>query len=119
MNSTNSTPTPENLIYCAYCNDGHENTPEVIREHMLSCKERPEYALLVKTELLKNTGDELVNVLHQFAKAIGSFEGGMTSVWEIYRAEAEKWEIAKNVDANELAQTINVEDVEGDEEKNN
>ena len=118
MNSTNSTPTPENLIYCAYCQDGHENTPEVIRKHMLNCKERPEYALLVKIELLKHTGDETLVVLHEFAKAIGEFEGGMTGVWEIYRQVQESWTIAKNTDAAELAKTVNLENVEN-EEKNN
>lgn len=118
MSSTKTSEIPSK-IYCAYCHDGHENTPEVIRRHMLSCKERPEYALLVKMELLKNTGDELLNVLHEFSKAIGNFEGGMTGVWEIYRAEAEKWELAKNVEAKELAKTVKLEDIKKDEEKDN
>lgn len=119
MNSTNSTPTPENTIFCAYCLDEHENTPEVIRKHMLSCKERPEYALLVKIELLKQTGDEILIVLYEFAKAIGEFEGGMTGVWEIYRQVQESWTIAKNTDANELAEAMNLKEGKENEEKNN
>lgn len=114
MNSTSSTPTSKDKVFCAYCHFEHTNTPEVIQEHMLSCEKRPEYGLLLKMELIKNTGDELLQVLHEFAIAIGNFEGGMTGVWEIYRVEAEKWELSKNIDAKELAKTVKLEDLKGE-----
>jgi len=89
-----------------------------MQEHMLSCNKRPEYALLVKIELLKNTGDEIVEILHSFATAIATYDGGMTGVWEIYRAEVEKWVLIKNASAHELAESMKLEDLQGEKKSN-
>jgi hypothetical protein len=63
-------------------------------------------------------GDEVLAVLHEFAKAIAAYDGGLTGVWEIYRAEQERWSIAKNTEATDLvASEILREQKEKEEER--
>lgn len=115
----------ELLITCAYCGHQHANEQDIIQEHILGCKKRPEYALLLKIEFLKDTGDLLLEALLTFAKAIASYDGGMTRVWEIYRAEKETWNSAKDVNAHELAEELQEheekeeKEAEGDKGGNN
>jgi hypothetical protein len=45
---------------------------------VIDCKQRPEYGLLLKIDLLEAMGDEVLAVLHEFAKAIAAYDGGLT-----------------------------------------
>jgi hypothetical protein len=92
---------------CAYC--GEKITSKDARamsEHILACDMRPELGLILKIQLLREMGDNVLNALHETVKLIAEFEGSRSASWEIYRIAKEGWEIAKDAPAQDLSEAV-------------
>ena len=90
------------MATCMYCGEQISSTTEGILEHIVICEKRPELRLLMKIQVFEHAGDRLIKTIHSVVKALAEIEGMRSKSWEIYHLSKEKWEIVKQLTAEEI-----------------
>ncbi len=91
---------------CTYCGEEQSNTNESMLYHIIECEKRPELRLLMKIQVFEHAGDRLIKTIHSVVKALAEIEGMRSKSWEIYHLSKEKWEIVKQLTAEEIEEII-------------
>ncbi len=112
-----SVTSNNDMVTCMYCGKQVSNTTEAIIEHIIICEKRPEMQLLAKMKLLEDTGDHLLQTIRAVVKALTDMEGMRSKSWEIYHLSKKKWEEAKQITPEEIAEIMQREPKEPENEQ--